>query len=467
MSELKNLCLKYTNLSDIDIEIIENIAKTIQFIADTNSCDVFIDCPTSKIDEAIVVAAAKPTNKPSLYKEKVVGKIAYRQKEPAVLRAVDIGRSGRDIKGITQENIMVKQSVEPITNNNGKVIGILIIEEDVTKNLESDKKIEILSQANEELTAQIFENSGKDNITYYVNDAILIFNEDGILTFKNHEADILYKKLGYKEDILGMDFSNLSFTNLVYSDIVAGSGVDLYDVEFAGMNFQIKHIVQKNSALNLIAIIKDVTDVKKKEKELVLKSVAIKEIHHRVKNNLQTIASLLRLQKRRAPSKEIIDVMDESISRILSIAVTHEILSKEGIDEVNIKEVINSVKFDLLGFEKEETINLKVNLLGDDIRLSSDNATSIALVVNEILQNCVKHAFKGRNAGEISIVLQQGNIYSSISITDDGVGFDVDKTSTNTLGLMIIKSLVNDKLEGNLNILSNDQGTRITFDFKN
>lgn len=467
MSELRELCLKYTSLTDNDIEIIENINKTIQFIADSTGCDVFLDCPTSHIDEAIVVAEAKPSNQMSLYKEKVVGKLALRQNEPAVLRAIDIGMSGRNIKGISQEQIMIKQSVEPIKNSDGQVIAILIIEQDVTENLDNNRKIAILTEANEELTNQIAIRNEDRYISYFINDAILIFNKDGVLKFKNNRAEMIYKKLGYNEDILGMSFLNLSVVDLSFEEVISNSSIDSYEVTIAGMCLQIKYIVQNGKSLNLVVIIKDITDMKEKEKELILKSVAIKEIHHRVKNNLQTIASLLRLQSRRINSGDFQDAMNESINRILSIAATHEILSKVGIDKVNIKEVINGIKYNMVVLEKRDCINLNMNITGDDIMIDSDNSTSIALIVNELIQNAIKHAFKGRTSGDISIVVEQGDTYSMISVIDNGIGFDMDKISKNSLGLMIVKSLVFDKLEGNLNIYSGAEGTKVVFDFKN
>lgn len=468
MSEIRELCLKHTCLKDKDIEIIENIARTIQFIADSTGGDVFIDCPMNHNDAAIVVAEAKPTNSPSLYKQKVVGKLAIRENEPAVIRAIDIGMPGRDIKGITQEHIKVKQNVEPIRNSDNKTIGILILEKDVTENLDTSRKMEILAEANEELTTQIEEKYYKESdITYYINEAILMFDENGILKFKNPGADLLYSKLGYKEDIIGMNFSNLSLDNAHFKDIILNNCIDVYELEVGKMCLQVKYIVQSNKALNLVMLIRDITDMKQKEKELILKSVVIKEIHHRVKNNLQTIASLLRLQSRRIKNEEFLNAMNESINRILSIAATHEILAKQGIDEVNIKEVVNKIKSSIVSVEKNDDVNLKINITGDDFTVSSDKATSTALVVNELLQNSIKHAFKDRKEGEIIINIEQGNSYSTISIIDNGVGFDTDKVSVNSLGLMIVRSLINDKLEGNLNIYSNSQGTKVVFDFKN
>ncbi|WP_291578606.1 sensor histidine kinase [Clostridium sp. UBA6640] len=468
MSEIRRLCLKYTCLSESDILIIENIANTLQLIADSANADVFIDCPTKHSGEAIVVAEAKPSTKSSLYKEKVVGKFAIRENEPASLRTLEIGMPSRDLKAITQEYIKVKQSVEPIRNKENKTIGVLIVEKDVTEALNSNRKIEILARTNEELTSQITNRTYKESdITYHINDAILIFDENGVLRFKNPVAEQLYKKLGYKEDLIGMDFSNLSLYNCSFEEIRNSDCIDIKDIDIGDISLQVKYIVQSSKVLNLVMLISDVTDMKQKEKELILKSVVIKEIHHRVKNNLQTIASLLRLQSRRIKGEEFTTAINESINRILSIAATHEILAKQGIDEVNIKEVINKIKASIISFEKRDNVDLQVSLEGDDFSINSDKSTSIALVVNELLQNSLKHAFKDRATGKIIIKIQQGNIYSTISVIDDGVGFDVNSVKESSLGLMIVRSLVNDKLNGNLNIYSNSQGTKTVFDFKN
>ncbi len=116
--------------------------------------------------------------------------------------------------------------------------------------------------------------------------------------------------------------------------------------------FSFKTILLNHKDLVLAVIIKDITDIKEKEAQIVSKSVAIREIHHRVKNNLQTISSLLRLQSRRCESEEARVCLMESVSRILAIASTHELLSQEVSDNVNIIEVItliiNNIKRSLI-----------------------------------------------------------------------------------------------------------------------
>jgi two-component sensor histidine kinase len=214
-------------------------------------------------------------------------------------------------------------------------------------------------------------------------------------------------------------------------------------------------------------LIKDITEVKKKEKKLVLKSVALEEIHHRVKNNLQMIASLLRLQARRVDNEEGRQALIVSINRILSIAVTHDILSQNEINEVCIKSILNKIIENTSAYFLNEQKNIRIKLLGDNFIVDSEKATSIALVVNELLQNSLKHAFEKQENGLIKVKIYHGNNYSNISIIDNGIGFDIQKIKKNRLGFKIVKTIVADKLDGHLDLESSQQGTKIVFDFKN
>ena len=110
---------------------------------------------------------------------------------------------------------------------------------------------------------------------------------------------------------------------------------------------------------------------------------------------------------------------------------------------------------------------IEFNIDGDEFSISSDKATSVALVVNEIVQNATEHAFVTRDSGKVEIKILKGEKFSKIKISDNGVGMEV-KRETNSMGLLIINSLVKDKLKGNLEIRSKkDKGTTIEFDFKN
>jgi two-component sensor histidine kinase len=212
-------------------------------------------------------------------------------------------------------------------------------------------------------------------------------------------------------------------------------------------------------------VIKDITDEKAIEKELITKSMAMREIHHRVKNNLQTIASLLRLQSRRINSVEAKRAFNESINRVISIAVTHEILAQNGVDEVDIKTILERVVYNALSVPYEDC-RIHLQITGDTFEISSDLATSIALVVNELVQNSMQYAFVGKSEGSIEIKIEKGIQYSNIFVKDDGIGFDIKNTRVGSLGMSIVKSIVEDKLKGCFSLESTNKGTKAMFGFR-
>lgn len=141
-------------------------------------------------------------------------------------------------------------------------------------------------------------------------------------------------------------------------------------------------------------IIRDIIEVKAKEKESILKSVAIQEIHHRIKNNLQTISSLLRLQFRRMKDRNAKKALEESISRIVSVSITHELLSESGIVDVDIKILIERIADNGKDYLLEPNKNIDIKVLGNTFVVDSQYATSIALIANELIQNSIDDGFK-------------------------------------------------------------------------
>ncbi|MGO1711954.1 MAG: sensor histidine kinase [Senegalia sp. (in: firmicutes)] len=467
---MKKLCKEHTKLSDSDIEKIEDIANALPLISDLVRSDIFIDCITHDPDVAIVVAESKPSTHESMYEYSVVGELAFRKNEPAALRTLETGMPTRDLKALTQENKNVRQNVVPIHNNKREVIGVLIMEKDITRDISAINKVEVLTETTEQLTETLLNiKDGRHALTYHVNDAIIIFNKKGIATYANPVAIELYQKLGYKDDIRGMEFNNLSLDENSIIEVINEPNLISSEVNVGKLVLQVKYALlqSENKIIGITMLIKDITEVREKEKELILKSVAMREIHHRVKNNLQTIASLLSLQSRRVDDKSTKKAFTDSINRMLSIAVTHEILAQSGIDEIDLKTIIEKIKNSTLKFGVPFMKKVSVSVSGDAITISSDKATSIALVVNELLQNSLSHAFKNKNEGYIRISVQKGILYSSVSIIDNGSGFDIDKIKKESLGLDIVKSIVEDKLQGHLNMDSTSSGTKVFFDFKN
>lgn len=467
---LKKLCETYTNLLASDVQNLQKIEEFLPTIADLVRADVFIDCLTEDANKAIVVAEAKPNTCESMYKYTVVGKYAFRENEPAALRTLEVGMPTRDLKAVTQENKTVRQNTIPIKNEKGDVIGVLIMEQDITNHVKRNRQMELLSLTTEQLSETL--HSLKDNehiITHHINEAIIIFDKRGVATYANPGAVELFQKLGYKDGIIGMHFNNLALNRISFEKIITDLSSEVIEVAVGNLSLRVKYAAMKqmDAVVGVSMLINDMTEAREKEKELILKSVAIKEIHHRVKNNLQTIASLLRLQSRRIDNDLVNKSFDESISRILSIAVTHELLAQKGVDDVDIKTIISKIKDNTMYYGLPPDKDIRILVEGDRFIVNSDKATSIALVINELLQNCLKHAFEGKNQGLIEICLQKGTLYSSISVIDNGIGFNIELVEAESLGWNIVRRIVEEKLSGHFNVESNQYGTKIMFDFQN
>lgn len=342
MNVIWSLCRKYTDLSDEEIRIIEHMSETLQPLANLEGADIFIDCP-GRDGNAIVVAEAKPECVPSSYKNTVVGLLAKPENEPAVARTFRLGVGTKQMKAVTQENGSTIQSVEPIRNGS-HIIGVLILEKRVDEQRQVSERIHFSQQSFETIAHALAQMVPENNwLTECIDEALLMVDRSGIVTFRNSLAQDLYRRLGYIEDILGQPYENV---RLVEQDGNSEecSGYSYVETTVSNLVLDIKHIQLNSAGAAFAVIIQDVTWRREQEQALILKSVAIKEIHHRVKNNLQTIASLLRLQTRRTDSEETRQVLGESMNRILSIASTHELLAQSGVDEVMLGEVILNIK---------------------------------------------------------------------------------------------------------------------------
>jgi PAS domain S-box-containing protein len=216
-------------------------------------------------------------------------------------------------------------------------------------------------------------------------------------------------------------------------------------------------------------IIRDITESKKTENEikksLEEKEVLLREIHHRVKNNLQIIASLLHLQEVSEEEKEIVDVLKESEGRVKSMAMVHEKLYQSPtFSDINFKQYIEKLVYDILYTYKIPTGTIKTNMIIEEINLNIDTAIPLGLIVNELVTNSVKHAFP-QSEGTIIIKLKSLDEQMELTIADNGIGLskDLDLEKTETLGIKIVNSLVN-QIDGKIKLdRTNGIEFKITF----
>jgi two-component system, sensor histidine kinase PdtaS len=215
-----------------------------------------------------------------------------------------------------------------------------------------------------------------------------------------------------------------------------------------------------------LILLRDVTELRHRERELLTKDATIREIHHRVKNNLQTVAALLRLQARRLRAPEARAALEEAVRRVGSIAMVHETLSHVPDEVVDFDDIAGRVAM-MAGEVSAPEARVQPTLVGEFGQLSAAVATPLALVLTELMQNALHHGLSGPGYaadGFLEVTARRRPGRLSVSVTDNGAGLpeDFDLESTSSLGLQIVRTLVLTELDGTLEIEPREGGgTRV------
>jgi two-component sensor histidine kinase len=202
----------------------------------------------------------------------------------------------------------------------------------------------------------------------------------------------------------------------------------------------------------------DVTELRRRDRQIMSKDATIREIHHRVKNNLQTVAALLRLQARRVAVPEARAALEESMRRVSSIALVHETLSVSIDESVDFDEVVDR----LLGMLSDVagSAHIEVRRTGSFGDIPAEVATALVLVLTELVQNAIEHAFPDKDTGLIDVIADRARGRLAVTIRDNGIGLPADfvADSSERLGLQIVRTLVSAELDGTVEFGSHDGG---------
>ena len=213
-------------------------------------------------------------------------------------------------------------------------------------------------------------------------------------------------------------------------------------------------LVAKGDRIGAIVLIQNVTELRRREREIVTKDVTIKEIHHRVKNNLQTVSALLRLQARRIEDPSASAALDEAVRRIASIALVHETLSTSSQASVAFDQVLDSLITHALDLSPRMS-ELKISRSGEISSLDPRIATPLALVITELIHNALEHGLASQGSG-LNIDIDRSSKECIIEISDDGVGLpsNFDLNTSSNLGLQIVRTLTENELKGSIELSS-------------
>jgi len=454
--DLAKLCREETTLTAMQIELLKRIAVCFPFVADLTQAtarlyvrekggDFLVAAyekphtfyrPDDNLTLGMKVGAREIPVASSIFARKLSERFGNGDKIPSAWGAA-----------IWDNNLEVGTPIAVVTLD-GKTAW------DIAggRNLVDTAKL-ILKNARKNLDREMYRH-------FSASDGVIVADRYNRITYADAAALRIYRVLGVGSLIGGHIFDE-QLTRHITKETLQPDRPWEREIEIGGFILNERRVVINEGGVlkQTILIISDLTEIRQKDKEIKIKSAVIKEIHHRVKNNLQTIASLVRLQSRRSKSPEVKAALKETVNRVQTIAVVHEFLSQQGEENINIGEIMQSI-FDLVVNTMTLGAHITTKLESADMILSSRYANSLALVLNELVLNSLEHGFAGRESGEIIFSADEDEENYNFTLKDNGVGLprDFSLEKSKSLGLQIVRTLIEGDLGGEI-ILSNDNGT--------
>ncbi|MEX1009632.1 MAG: histidine kinase N-terminal domain-containing protein [Acidimicrobiia bacterium] len=303
-----------------------------------------------------------------------------------------------------------------------------------------------------------------------VGDGVIVLDPDLRVRFASPNAVSSMHRMGLHSYASGVQLIDVGFDQHAAEVAIRARAPVTEEIEHGDTSLLVRAIpfLDGDEIAGVVVLARDVTDLRRRDRMLLSKDATIREIHHRVKNNLQTIAALLRLQGRRLESGEARAALEESERRIRAIAIVHETLSRGVADVVRFDDILQPLVRVVQETVSTPDTDLRFEVVGDAGFLPGDVATPLAVVLNELMQNAADHAFppvdgySERRIGNVSVRVARDDGILEVDVVDDGVGLPPDFTieRSSGLGLSIVQALVTTELGGSIE-LSGEHGTRV------
>lgn len=295
-----------------------------------------------------------------------------------------------------------------------------------------------------------------------VGDGLIRLDAEGIVQYASPNGVSAYRRLGGADSLEGRSLAEVT-TGLLRDRRMVDESLPLVvtgrmpwrtEVESRGVSLSLRAIPLRDGARRYGALVlcRDVTELRRREMELVSKDATIREIHHRVKNNLQTVAALLRMQSRRMVSEEGKLGLEQAMRRVSTIALVHDTLSQGLTQNVDFDELIDR-QFRLAAEVASPGQVVRTERSGSFGGLPSELATPLSLVINELVANAVEHGL-GERDGTVSLAAERSTAHDGaaslrVIVSDDGVGLPPEPRQEG-LGLQIVRTLVTSELDGSI-----------------
>src|SRR3954452_12799534 len=463
MATLAELTRQHTSLSRDETAHLQQLISEWGMLADLTFADLLLYVPAGE-GRWIVTAHVRPATGQTVYHSDWVGAWASESELPLLAASMATGEIHEGEILVSSLSAPAQMLAIPIRYHD-RIIAVLTRERSSIIGRQPgelervylsifDRFALMIAQGAFPFPGRIADSSAAPR----VGDGAIVLDEEARVRYASPNAVSALHRVGISANAVGMRLAELGFND---SSVRQAYERNEPVIEEWDQNPDVTLLsrcipITENGAITGgVLLMRDVTELRKRDRLLLSKDATIREIHHRVKNNLQTISSLLRLQARRLSSDEAKAAVAESVRRIRTIALVHETLSREPGDDVAFIEIVRP----LLRLAEEGLQSpgrpVRFTVQGDGGRLPSTIATPLSVVLTELLQNAVDHGFpEGSSGGDVVVQLNPMADHLDIRVINDGRGLDsrFELNKATGLGLSIVRTLVTTELAGTISM---------------
>lgn len=471
MATLADLVQEYTDLEGPVVTHLERLVAGWGVLSDLCFADLLLCVPLKGREDAfVVIGQVRPTTSQTLHLDDLVGSVSDSGERTIVDRAWHLGSVVEGEVPIPSRGERARLVCIPVRWQEN-LVAVMTRESALSVGRRPGQLERVYVEVFDRLARMISRGEYPFPVdeahmteTPRVGDGVLVLDATARVDFASPNAVNALHRLGVYSGIEGvrLDEAGLEQTAISMSFQTRLPAVEEVKGGETSVIIRCVPLLEQGMVSGALVLMRDVSDLRHRDRLLMSKDAAIREVHHRVKNNLQTISSLLRIQSRRMPPGEGRHALEESERRVRSIAVVHEILSRDTTDEVDFNDILPALARmaeDMSSSDRPVRINIK----GEAGELQAAVATPLAVVITELLQNAAEHAQPqdwSSSGLVISVELERLEASLRVTVRDNGVGLPADFSVDNspTLGLSIVRGLVGSQLGGTLSMRT-DGGT--------
>lgn len=466
MPTLDDVVREHTDLGAADLEHLHRLLGDWQLLADLSFADLLLWLPVRDGRSFVVAAQIRPTTGPTAFLDDRVGEVACEWGRPQVVTAWREGRICRETDPEWIGGIPAREEAIPVRCE-GRVVAVVAR----YTNLAAPRTPSRLELAYLQTASDLAQMVADGTFPYpgdvtdhedspRVGDGMLRLDHDGAVVYASPNALSAYRRIGLTADPHGARLGEITAALAPSSApvdealvaIVGGGLARETDVESGGGVVRLRAIplLIGLHRIGTLVLVRDITELRRRDVELLSKDATIREIHHRVKNNLQTVAALLRLQARRLTEPAGRAALEEAVRRVGSIALVHETLAQSLDETVAFDEVGDRVV--AMVRDLAEGSRVRFARAGRFGALPAHVATPLAMVLTELLQNALEHGFPDDRSGSVEIRVVREDAGLTVRVADDGAGLPAGFAlgKSDRLGLQIVRTLVTGELGGQI-----------------